>query len=76
MAARTSGGSLTQATDGKVYIQAGKAGLWNLSLSGLDKTVAIPGGSVSITDAETKLSLALREQSLQEAAAGAGNDGS
>ena len=64
------GGSLTQAKDGKVYIQAGKAGVWNVALDGLEKAVAIPGGKVQITEADAKKALALREQTLQQTAGG------
>ena len=64
------GGSMTQAKDGKVYIQAGKAGLWNVAVNGLEKTVAIPGGKVQISEPEAKKALALREQTLQKAAGG------
>jgi hypothetical protein len=65
------GGSATQATDGKVYVQAGKMAIWNLALTGLEGTVAIPGGRFTLTEAETKQALALREASLQAANAGA-----
>lgn len=65
------GGSVTQAKDGKVYIQSGKNALWDLALTGLEQTVAIPGGTLTLTDAETKQALALREQSLQAATTGA-----
>jgi len=64
------GGSLTQAKDGKVYIQAGKAGVWNVALNGLEKTVTIPGGKVQISEPDTKKALALREQTLQGTAGG------
>ncbi|PTY06054.1 hypothetical protein DB346_01425 [Verrucomicrobia bacterium LW23] len=64
------GGSLTQGKDGNVYIQSGKIGIWNLALTGLEKTVAIPGGAISITEADTKKALTLREQALQATAGG------
>jgi len=64
------GGSMTQAKNGKVYIQAGKAGDWNVALDGLEKTVAIPGGKVDISAADTTKALALREQTLQKTAGG------
>jgi len=64
------GGSVTQAKDGRVYVQSGKMAIWNILLSGLDRTVAIPGGKVTLTAAETKQAQAIREQTLQAAAAG------
>ena len=64
------GGSITQAKDGKVYIQSGKAGLWNIALSGLEKTVVIPGGKVQISEADAKKALTLREQTLQSTSSG------
>ncbi len=64
------GGSLTQAKDGKVYIQAGKAGAWNVLLNGLEKTVVIPGGAITISDDDTRKALAMREQALQVSAGG------
>ena len=64
------GGSITQTKDGTVYIQAGKAGLWNVLMSGLEKTVALPGGKVQISEPDTRKALALREQTLQGTAGG------
>ena len=61
------GGSLTQGTDGQVYIQAGKAGLWNLSLNGLEKTVALPGGAMTLNEADISRANAMREGALQAA---------
>ncbi len=65
------GGSLTQAKDGKIYIQAGKAGLWNVAVNGLEKIVPIPGGKVQISQADTTKALAMREAALQDSAGGA-----
>ncbi len=48
------GGSMTQAVDGKVYIQSGKSGIWNIALSGLERTTSIPGGTVSLSEADTR----------------------
>ena len=64
------GGSMTQAKDGKIYIQAGKAGIWNVALNGLQSTVVIPGGNVKITQSDTRKALALREGTLQKSAGG------
>ena len=62
------GGSATQGKDGKVYIQAGKYGIWNTELVGLEKTVALAGGKVTISESDTQKARALREQALQAAA--------
>ncbi len=64
------GGSVTQADDGRLMVQSGKMAIWNILLTGLDQTVAIPGGKISLNDAETKQAVALREQALQAASAG------
>ena len=65
------GGSVSQAKDGQIYVQGGKSAIWNLALTGLDQTVAVPGGKLTLTDADTKQALAMREQALQAAVAGA-----
>jgi hypothetical protein len=62
------GGSATQGKDGKVYLQAGKYGIWNLELTGLEKAVAVAGGKLALREEDTKKALALREQALQKAA--------
>ncbi|MEZ0297610.1 MAG: hypothetical protein ACAI35_14270 [Candidatus Methylacidiphilales bacterium] len=70
------GGSLTQAKDGKVYIQSGKIGIWNVALSGLEKTVPIApptgssAGKIVISEPDTKKALAMRETALQTSAGG------
>ena len=64
------GGSVTQGQDGRIYLQSGKMAIWNILLEGLDQTVAVPGGKLTVTAAETKQALALREQTLQHAAGG------
>ena len=59
------GGSVTQANNGKVYLQAGKMSVWNCLLTGLDKTVPVAGGNFSLTAAQVKQAAVLREQGLQ-----------
>jgi len=61
------GGSMTQGADGKLYVQAGKVGLWNVEVVGLDTIRAIPGGTVSITEADARAAAAIRESYLQDA---------
>ncbi len=41
-------GRLTQAADGKLYLQAGDTADWNLEVTGLDKVRSLPGGLVTI----------------------------
>ncbi len=62
------GGSVTQGRDGRVYVQAGKYGIWNTELTGLDKTVALSGGKLTISEEDTRKAMALRERALQVAA--------
>ncbi len=61
------GGSISYANDGKLYLQAGKTGFWNVEVTGLDTVQAIKGSTLAITDDETKLSREFRELYLQEA---------
>ena len=60
------GGSMTQTQDGKVYIQAGKVGVWNLEVTGLETVKALPGSTVAISQDESTTAQKLREQYLQE----------
>jgi DNA-binding beta-propeller fold protein YncE len=62
------GGSATQGKDGKVYIQSGKYGIWDTELTGLEKTVVLPGGKLTINAEDVKKALALREAALQKSA--------
>lgn len=64
------GGSVTQGADGAIYVQSGKSAIWNLALTGLEKTVRPPGGKLTLSEADTRQALALREQALQSSAAG------
>jgi len=60
------GGSLAQGADGKVYIQSGKTGLWNIEVTGLDTVMALPGESITIANDDIKLAKGFREQLLQK----------
>ncbi|HWE04658.1 MAG TPA: hypothetical protein VG326_19790 [Tepidisphaeraceae bacterium] len=62
------GGSATQGDDGKIYVQAGKCATWNLVLTGLEKTVAIPGSRITLSEQDTHTALAFREKALQASA--------
>ena len=48
------GGSLVQGTDGKVYVQAGKTGLWNLEVTGLETITKFAGGTLTITPEDAR----------------------
>ncbi|MBM4036199.1 MAG: hypothetical protein FJ291_31070 [Planctomycetes bacterium] len=61
------GGSMRQGADGKVYIQAGKTGLWNVEVTGLDTIQEIPGGKVTLAADDVKTAQTFREKQLQAA---------
>ena len=62
------GGSMTQGKDGKVYVQAGKIGLWNVEVTGLETIQSLPGGTISLDQNDTKQALAFRDKAVQQAA--------
>lgn len=66
------GGSMVQGKDGKVYIQAGKTGLWNIEVVGLEEVKAIKGGGLTIEKKELALARKFRDEQLQ-AAVGVGS---
>lgn len=45
-------GSVTHAVDGKLYIQTGRRGYWNLEVAGLDKVRALAGGKLVVPAAK------------------------
>ena len=61
------GGSLTQGKDGKVYIQAGKTGLWNVEVVGLEnvKRLRVETASVAIAAADVPKARAMRAEYLR-----------
>jgi outer membrane protein assembly factor BamB len=61
------GGSLRQGKDGKVYIQAGKTGLWNIEVAGLETIQEMPGGKVAMSVDDVKTAQGFREKQLQAA---------
>ena len=61
------GGSISYASDGKLYLQAGKTGFWNVEVTGLDTVQALKGSTLTIAEGDTKTALKLRESYLQEA---------
>ncbi|NQZ68189.1 MAG: PQQ-binding-like beta-propeller repeat protein, partial [Lentisphaeria bacterium] len=46
------GGTMVQGQDGKIYIQAGKTGIWNLELVGLETVKRLGSGSITITKSD------------------------
>jgi hypothetical protein len=60
------GGSAQQADDGKLYLQAGKTGLWNIEVTGLDTVKAIRGSRLTVKEKDIRTAQGFRERSLQE----------
>jgi len=59
---------MRQGTDGKVYLQAGKTGLWNIEVVGLDTIKAAPGGKLAMVADDVKTAQQFRDRQLQAAA--------
>lgn len=59
------GGSATVAKDGKLYLQAGKTGFWNVVVEHLDQVQSLKGGPVSITTSDLALAQQFKDQALQ-----------
>ncbi len=64
------GGTMIQTPDGRILLQAGKTGLWNVELLGVDKIARAGAGAVEIDAAEVTKATALMEEQRQSAAAG------
>ncbi len=62
------GGSLTQAPDEKVYIEAGKTADWNIRVHGLRRVVSIGSGVLTVSRSDLALARRQREIQLQVAA--------
>jgi outer membrane protein assembly factor BamB len=61
------GGSVTQAKDGKVYLQTGHTALWNVELGNLDQVRVIGSGSVALAAKDQPLARAEFEKQSQQA---------
>ena len=61
------GGSICYARDGKLYLQAGKTGFWNVQVIGLDTVRAMKGSPVTISEVDTKLAARFRAEAIQSA---------
>jgi len=59
------GGSTTYTKDGRLFVQAGKTGFWNVEVVGLDTVKAMKGDKLKIADADTKKAEAIRYAQLQ-----------
>jgi hypothetical protein len=59
------GGSLVQATDGRVYAQSGKNAAWNVAVEGMEHVRAVGRGKVTISKAEVRLAEAERQRQLE-----------
>ena len=62
------GGSVSATRDGRLFLQAGKTGFWNVEVVGLDTIKKLGSGKMSVTDKEVAQARSFREQYLQEAA--------
>ena len=59
------GGAMAYGKDGKLYVQAGHSGFWNLEVTGLDSVRKLPGGTITISAPEVAQAEAMRENELQ-----------
>ena len=64
------GGSLVQAADGKIYIEAGKCAFWNCQLVGFAGIKPLAAVSFIMTAEDTKKAEHFRELALQEVSRG------
>ncbi len=62
------GGSIAVTPDGKLVLQAGKTGFWNVEVTGLDTVKALRGGQVTVKPADLRTAQTFRESYLQETA--------
>jgi hypothetical protein len=59
------GGSIAYGTDGKLYLQAGKTGFWDIVVEHLDQVQRLTGGSITISAADVPIAQKFKEQVLQ-----------
>jgi hypothetical protein len=59
------GGSFMQTSDGQVLAQAGKVGLWNVQVTGLESVKALASGRLTISEQDVSDARDFREQLLQ-----------
>ncbi len=61
------GGSMTQADDGKLYVQCGAHSLRNVEIQNLDRSFALAGGEIRLTAADVERARKYHDAALQEA---------
>ena len=59
------GGSIAQGADGRLYVQAGKTGYWNLEVTGLETTKALSGGRLTLSQPDTAHAAGFQAQEQQ-----------
>jgi hypothetical protein len=59
------GGSTAYTKDGRLFVQAGKTGFWNVEVVGLETVKAMKGERLRISDADVKKAEAIRYGQLQ-----------
>ena len=59
------GGSVTLGKDGKLYVQSGKTGFWNLEVVGLDAVKEISGGTIRIEEGDRPKAVHFKDLALQ-----------
>ncbi len=59
------GGSVTYGTDGKLYIQAGKTGYWNMEVTGLETVTALGGGRLTLSRTDMAQAAGFQSQEQQ-----------
>ncbi|OPZ31320.1 MAG: hypothetical protein BWZ02_00280 [Lentisphaerae bacterium ADurb.BinA184] len=62
------GGSICLAKDGKLHLQAGKTGFWNVEVTGLDTVKALKGAKLTIGADDIKTAATFKADYLQETA--------
>ena len=60
------GGSFMQAMNGKVFCQAGKVGIWNVEVTGLENVKELGSGTVALKEADVGRAREIREKWIQE----------
>jgi hypothetical protein len=63
------GGSITQAKDGKLFVQAGHTSFWNVEVVGLDTIRPLGGGKIALSDDDVSVAGTFRARYLQQGSA-------
>ena len=61
------GGSIAGTPDGRLFLQAGKTGFWNLEATGLNNVKSISGAAISISEPDIKVAQSFHDGYLQTA---------